>query len=91
MMPVIYPEDCAPGSWQAVQPACDRSSKWQHEAPPAAVQDPSQRRTFCIQVGHPGLPGRAPLGQHRLARWRRCRCFSRLLQPCPDRARIFRT
>ncbi|KAL4427608.1 hypothetical protein ABPG75_001697 [Micractinium tetrahymenae] len=49
MMPVIYPEDCAPGSWQSVQPACDRGSKWQHEAPPAAVADPSQRRSFCIQ------------------------------------------
>lgn len=50
MMPVIYPEECTPGSWQSVQPACDRGSKWQAEAAPAAVADPSQRRSFCIQV-----------------------------------------
>lgn len=50
MMPVIYPEDCTPGSWQSVQPACDRGSKWHDQAPPPAVADPKQRRSFCIQV-----------------------------------------
>ncbi|PRW45695.1 hypothetical protein C2E21_5862 [Chlorella sorokiniana] len=49
MMPVIYPEDCQPGSWQMDHPACNRSLVWQHEAPPPAVGNPSQRNSFCIQ------------------------------------------
>lgn len=50
MMPVIYPEDCQPGSWQMDHPACNRSRVWQDEAPPPAVADPSKRNSFCIQV-----------------------------------------
>jgi hypothetical protein len=48
MMPVIYPEDCAPGSWQEVHPACDRAQRWQTAEPPRAVLTGS-RDSFCIQ------------------------------------------
>ena len=51
MMPVIYPEDCQPGAWQMDHPACNRSLVWRHEVPPPAVGNPSQRNSFCIQVG----------------------------------------
>jgi hypothetical protein len=51
MMPVIYPEDCTPGSWQEVQPACDRATKWVGGvAPPPGVADIAKRDSFCIQV-----------------------------------------
>jgi len=51
MMPVIYPEDCQPGTWQMDHPACNRSLVWRDEVPPPAVGNPSQRNSFCIQVG----------------------------------------
>ena len=58
MMPVIYPEDCTPGSWQEVQPACDRATKWVGgAAPPPGVADITKRDSFCIQVRAAGVVG----------------------------------
>jgi hypothetical protein len=50
MMPVVFPEDCTPGSWQQQQPACDRGQRWQNAQPPPAVLS-GKRDSFCIQVG----------------------------------------
>lgn len=49
MMPVVYPEECEPGGWQEVQPACDRGQRWVKEEPPAVVGT-GRRQSFCIQV-----------------------------------------
>lgn len=48
MMPVVFPEDCTPGSWQQQQPACDRGQRWQNAQPPPAVLS-GKRDSFCIQ------------------------------------------
>lgn len=73
MMPVIYPEDCQPGSWQMDHPACNRSLVWRNEAPPPAVGNPSQRNSFCIQVGR--VFGKVSMLSCRPA-CRRCRVFA---------------
>ena len=64
MFPVIYPEECKPGSWQEVQPACDRATRWLTEAPPEAVNDIRKRRSFCIQVRRARV-----LHRHRMMWW----------------------